>query len=113
MRRAPSPRPAARPAGGRARPAPGRPPRPPPGRRASAPVPAGGLAAPRAPAAIRPRESAQPVWVDDFFLAAHEVTLSEYLEFVNAAPPAERVARLPAREQIRLGAAGRYEPAEP
>jgi formylglycine-generating enzyme required for sulfatase activity len=74
-------------------------------------VPAGELVLLRDKEAIRPREADGPVWVDDFFMARREVALGEYLQFVNSLPADERLGRLPAREQIRLGSNGVYEAA--
>ncbi len=76
-------------------------------------VPAGELDPLHDPLAVRAARRNRPVWVDDFFIAKDEATLGEYLEFVNAQAPGDRLGRLPARELIHLGPDGRYIPTDP
>src|SRR5690606_8196609 len=47
------------------------------------------------PDAVRPLLP-EPVWVDGFFIGAHEVRVREYVEFLRDLSPAERRAHLPA-----------------
>jgi formylglycine-generating enzyme required for sulfatase activity/tRNA A-37 threonylcarbamoyl transferase component Bud32 len=68
-------------------------------------VPAGEHFPARDPLAVRARALTDPVWVDGYFLGKDEVTLGEYLDYVNDAAPTDRLARLPAKELVRLGAA--------